>query len=607
MRLKVPFLGYVLAGIAFLLPSVVLAAMLPFLINSQPIKAKLTRTLSEWTGAEVKLSGSMAVEDFFSLSVEARDVEIGSFKGLELIEGMRAERLVARIAWFDLLSGGFDFDKVWVSGAVVKARAAGPDEVAAALAEVVAGPSQTPFAAFQLEDGLLALRSAPRKPYRRLEVGRAKLRTAKGGQHLVGSANLVWKGQAVTLSLRSPFRSEPGAKLPVEIRAAGPLLSAQFKGYVLPGPAGAAEGDVVLRSPAFGQAAAWLGLGSVPGLPGGDVALSGAVAMTSQTLSLTSGAVTIGGQSAQASLTLERDDPLPRLEGALAFNGLDLKALMAGQSLADGVTTASAQSAMAEMDLRLSAKAVTWGGIETGPAALTLTARPSRLSAEIAELVLLGGELRGLVALEMAGPMARASARLSAEGVDAARLLRLADQRDWLSGAADLNVEAEAHWNDPAEITETLTAHARVNFPEGGQMRLDIPRLASSPALGGSGGWGDFEFTSAAFEHLRFDMALRDGQLSFSNLALTAAGRQVKGRGEIDLGARSLDWRFTLAPRTATGQDGLHGTVEDASGPALSIQGPWTRPVIRHRSSSGSHVRPDAHSAAALEIRPRQR
>lgn len=601
MRLKVPFLRYVLAGIAFLLPSVVLAGLLPFLVNSEPIKAKLVRTLSEWTGGEVKLSGSMAIEDFFSLSVEAQDVYIGHFKGLDLVEGMKADRLVAYIDGFSLLLGRFKFDKVRVYGAVMQARASGPGEVAAAFTGVVSGPNETPFRAFHMEDGLIALRSGKRKPYRRLEVKHAKVRAASSGRQLDGSARLVWKGKPLDLWMRSAFRSEPGARLPVSLRGRSELISGEFDGHAIPGPTGAAEGTLALRSPSLAAASDWLGLGVDAGPLAGDVALRGAIAMTPQTVSLTSGEISAAGQTAQANLTVELDEPLPRVEGALAFNWLDLKALFAGESLEAGLAQASAHSVKAETDLRLSARALSWGSIEAGPIALTLTLRQGRISAEIAELVFLGGELRGRVALDTAGPMTRATARVSAEAVDSAKLLRLAHQRDWLSGAADINLEAEAVWSDPAEIAENLTARARVNFPEGGQMRLDIPRLASSAALGASG-WGDFEFTSASFEHLRFEMVLRAGQISFSNVALAAAGLHVNGRGEIDLASRSLDWRFVLGPEAVPGRSPQQRTEPGRVGSALSIQGPWVRPTIRHAGPSSSQAGPEGRSAAALEI-----
>ena len=140
-------------------------------------------------------------------------------------------------------------------------------------------------------------------------------------------------------------------------------------------------------------------------------------------------------------------------------------------------------------------------------------------------------------------------------------------------------------------------------------MRLDIPRLATT-TTSESDGWGTFDFTNAAFDKLRFEMTLREGQLGFANVVLGAAGRQVNGRGEIDLAARSLDWRFTFAPGTASeGRAVAGGQVDKPQTSRLSIKGPSIRPVIRSgdagRDSSMLTTRTQAASALEL-LTPRR-
>lgn len=606
MRLKVPFWGYALAGIAFALPTVVLAAVLPYLINTQPIRAKLLREIGVWTGAEVKVAGSISIESMFSLSVEAQNVEVGQFKTIEPVKGMRAERVVARIAWFNLLFGNFEFDKIKIYGAVFKVTANRTPENVALFSDLISAPRGNAFAAFHVDDSLIAFRQGSRKPFQRLLVKSALVKTGKSERRLSTSARLVWKGKPLELSLRTAFRSAPGALIPLRLRVASELLSGGFDGEVtLTGPRNA-EGDMSLLSPASAKAADWLGIAFDPGALGESLSARGRLAVTDDLASLRSGEISVAGQTAQAALTLLFTKPLPRLEGALAFNALDLQALLSGQGRGAGMDRSPSLATLLETDLRVSAKAVTWGGLQTSSAALTLTSRPERLSAEIAQLVVFGGDMRGQIAITTAGPTTHASARLSAEAVDAAKLLSLAHQRDWLSGAANANVEAEALWNDPRQITEKVVARARVHFPDGGQMRLDIPRLAKSGA-GETNGWGAFDFTGAAFETLRFEAALRDGQISFSNVDLAAAGGNVNGRGQIDLAARSLDWRFTVGPSGAPPRGGPYSgsNVHAPTGSAISITGPWTRPIIRSGGASRSMIiNARGRSVAALEVLP---
>jgi AsmA protein len=601
MRLKVPFLRYALAGVAFLLPSIVFAAVLPFLVNAQPVRAKLLRELGAWTGADVKLAGAISVKDFFSLSVEARDLEIRGFRGLPSIESMKAEKIVARIAWFNLLSGRFDFDKIKISGAIFRMRASGLREAGMLAADLLSSRRETPFDAMLLDDSLIALRAGDRKPYRRLEVKNLVARTANAGRRLITSASLAWKGQPFRLTARTIFGT---GRSPLRMELASGLMAGAFDGEAALG-SGEAEGAFSLVAPDLAKAADWLELGVDPGALGQNASLSGGLAVSPEEITLTSAEIALAGQTAQTALTLKRGGAMPRLEGVLAFDRLDLTGMFTGEARPAGGSTVppTPVERLIETDLRISAKTLAWNGREAGAAALVVTSTPERLSVDIAELMFLGGEVRGHVALDSVGRARRAVARLSAEGVDAAEFLGMADQRGWLGGKADVKVEAEAAWDDPSKIDDMLTARARVNFPEGGQIHFDVPKLVR-PALSPGSGWSGVDFANAVFERLRFDVSFGQGQISFANVMLSAPGFNVNGRGEIDLTAKSLDWGLTLLPRNGERESAAaDASAETASGSRLSIKGPWAAPIIRSQAASSS-LSPDANNraAAALEL-----
>jgi uncharacterized protein involved in outer membrane biogenesis len=370
---------------------------------------------------------------------------------------------------------------------------------------------------------------------------------------------------------------------------------------VLAGPADA-DGTLDFRSPDLAAASRWLEVDMSPIAIARSVSASGDFTVSPEQITLIGGEISVAGQVAQTALTVKRGGKVPRVEGVLAFNALDVTPLLAAPREAPAATPATPFRIPLESDLRVSARTLSWNGIEAGPIAMTVAAKPEELNAEIAELGFQGGDMRGHIGLDMTGAVPRATARLTGESVDAAGFLRLAGQRDWLTGEADVNVEAEANFEAPSQIPGRLVARARVNFPEGGEMRLDIPRLATS-APGETSGWDVLDLTSAAFERLRFDVTLREGQISFANVLLAAAGQQLNGRGEIDLAGRSLDWRFLVQPTSETGRDGRTAPVKDASvtGSRLSIKGPWANPTIRRDSAASVQMKIGDHEAG-LEV-----
>ena len=337
MRLKVPFLRYALAGFAFLLPTAVLAAILPFLINTQPIRAKLLREIGAWAGGgEVKVSGAVSLQHLFSLGVEAHDVEIGQFKGIAPIERMKAERIVARIDWSDLLFGNFDFNKIQVYGAAIKLRAGSLTDLPALYANL-ASEAGKPFGVLHLSDSRIAVRAGDRRPYRRIDVASATLRISKSGRLFAWNGQLAWKGHPLAIAISSAAAgADRAARIPLRAQLASDIITARFDGEAALGGSTDAVGEINVHTTSLAEAADWLDLDIGAGHPliGAATGLSGQIALSGETMALSSGEVSIGGQVAQAALTLKRGDGLPHLEGTLAFRWLDLGAVLATQARA---------------------------------------------------------------------------------------------------------------------------------------------------------------------------------------------------------------------------------------------------------------------------------
>ena len=589
MRLKVPFFGYVLGIVGFLLPSIIFAGLLPSLINTGPVKARLMAELRDWTGGDVKVAGPVSVESFFSLTVDLRDVELGGIKGVSNITSVKASRLIARIAWGDLLLGNLDFDKIKIFDAVIRAKGGNTAEIGAALVSALAGVSENPFATLAVADSVIIFDGAQLSG-RKLQISAATANLRKSDRRLGMFGKVNWKGEPISFRLTTnlPATDTPAAPVPVILDFDSRLLSGGFNGETSLKGALNGAGMLSMTTPNMPGLAKWTGWPLEEGMPG-VVQLTGLLNLAPDWVSLQSAAFAAAGQRATGDLTLKFAAEPARLEGALAFDELDFGPLWS-ETLGERLPAANAQSVARRMltslniDLRISADALRWKQAVARPAAFTLTSQAGNVAAEIAELGLFDGSVLGHVDADLAREPTRLRARLTAENVDTGLMLDAVAQRPLLAGRADARLELEAEGRGAKQLLESAKAHARISFANGGTIPFDISRLAAASPAQGANGWSELGLSTAAFDELRLQLTLLGGELRCDDLNLRNASELIRGSGSVDLARQQVDWRFTVR-RSARGDSGNAGVQPEAS---LSIQGPWARPTFRAGERSGA-------------------
>jgi hypothetical protein len=421
---------------------------------------------------------------------------------------------------------------------------------------VLTGPKRSSFSDFVLSAAKIELLAGDGRASEMIDLGHLSADLDRRRRRVSLKGELGWRGEAIDFRVKAS--AKPGG---------GDI---------------AALGSFRLGLSGNGAAARELGA-PFASLILGATHLSGEFDFSGQRLELRDTEFQSGLGRATGELAVSRTPNGPRIEGSLAVAELDLDRLWRDEAVDAKLlpTLFGADS----VDLRLSADRTRWRGLTTGAAAFTLTGKAGRLASEIAHLDLLGGSLLGHVEAEFADGLTRARTRLTAQNLEVAQLTALGlSGGEWLTGFADLNLEAETEGRAPEQLRKNIRAKIRASLPEGGRMRFDPVKLAGSLSAQGLEGWDAVDLSWRDFADLRFEMTLSDEHLRFIELMLTTEAGAVKGRGEVDLGTRDLDWRLDVLP-PASGAAARETEVPSDLG--LSITGTLERPSIRPGRRSG--------------------
>jgi AsmA protein len=607
MRLKVPFFGYVLAIIGLVLPSVILAALMPSLINAEPVKQRLIAELRDWAGSDIQLGGPVSIENFFSLSVNLQNVEFKGLKGIPSLKTLHAEHIVARLSWTDLISGNLDFNKIKIIDSTAHVTGIGAGDLAAAVIGMIAPPEKIPFTTFVLTNCVVRIDAPPGAPRERfIYIDSVSSNLRKSDQRIELDGRLKWQDETFSFETvtYAPLTAASAAPVPLQVTATSRLLDVSFDGSANLAGYLTGAGKFISSTPNLLALAKWLELdpGAVIAEP---VSVAGVLNLTGSRAVLQSAAFSLAGEHGSGDINIGLEAGGPKIDGALAFEDVDVRKLWA-LSLSDQRLFPAKGDAewrffqQADLDVSISANRPRWDALPLGPVAFTLTGKAGMLTAEIAELGLLGGSLLGHVELDLSGDTARASARLTGGDLEADQLLALAAQPIWLSGEIDANIEAEASGQTPAELYKSATVNARLAFPQGGQIQLDLPRLSAPGQTFDRDGWEGGGFVMTPFERLRMQLIVDDEVLRFTDLDLQGGGGMVRGMGDVDLANRTLDWQLWVLSRANPGaQGGPAPAQEQGAIGSLSVKGPWSRPAIRLvDQSKKAGTRGEANSSA---------
>ncbi|MCC6008117.1 MAG: AsmA family protein [Rhodobacteraceae bacterium] len=280
--------------------------------------------------------------------------------------------------------------------------------------------------------------------------------------------------------------------------------------------------------------------------------------------------ITAGQNVIEGDADLALGDPRPKLSARLVAGPLVLGTQGGGGTGDAGTGDAGGWSearidasalALLDADIALSAPSVTLGGRTFAPVDLRATLDRARLVTTFRELGLHGGRVTGEFVINNRSGLS-VGGTLAAEGIALREALTQWAGYDRLSGTARGNLRFLGVGASIAAIMTSLSGEGAVEIGPGELRGVDLAAVLRGGAADAGSGRTVFDAVEARF-------AIEGGVARNNDLVVRSPVIGLTGRGEVDLGRRSLDYRLT--PVTLGGET-IGGAM---AGIGLRARGPW--------------------------------
>jgi len=589
---------------------VILVALALFLLPTARIAALVTDQFESATGRTLTIAGEVRPSFYPIIGATAQDITIGNPDWASDTPFLQAQALDIGLDVMALWRGDIQIERVILQSPVLDLRrdAQGRATWDVAVGNTAAPAASTPATSNAAPPRKLSLAMAE------IRDGRFRLRDAASGTDMTltaldatlrlpdlnGPADLSLSGRlndqplALTAQVANATQLADGAvtAMTLDLRLAGARV--QFDGR-----AGlenlSAEGAVTADLPALRPVLAALGQQGTE-IPAAYLPVSGNLQLTRTpdgTLYARNATLRAGSIRATGAADVALSGARPRVTGQITLAEVDLRS--AGGGSGGGASGSTAPSGWSREAIDASALSaldavldITLDGLRTdmtslGRTRVGVTIDNARAVLDLREVALFGGAITGqLVANNRSGLSVRAD--VQARNVALLPMLtELADFRR-LQGTANLDVNVLGSGASVHAIMNSLSGQGQLAFSRGEILGLDLGGMLRNMDMSYMG-----EGQSTVYDTITGTFAINGGVLRNDDLQLAAPRFSVTGRGEVGVGARTLDYRVVPATLGSDGGDGFRVP--------LMITGPWDAPRFRLDLEALARERLEAEAA----------
>jgi AsmA protein len=607
-----------LIGLALLIALAIAAAVAtPFLVPAEVYKAQLITAVKRATGRDFEIDGPISLHLFPQLEFQADDASFGNVAGGIARNLAQLKSIKVRLRLKPLLNGHIAIDNFVLDRPVIALEVdshgrsnwefGGP-----AIAEKGGSAALQKVEALRQHRGIIALLAGLQISNLEIRDGTVSYSDARTGKRRAATsinmrfamANLdsrftaegsaVWNGEPVKVevSITRPSAFESSAPTPMTLGIFAPPLHFAFSGEGAGAPALRLAGDVDLSIPSVKAFAKWAGhpLGDVNGF--GPLTIMGKLDLQNGRYAF--GDATIAFDAIKGRGGIQFDDTGKRLHirGSLALGALDLNPYLGAAPAAppperpdNGATLApsaipfqwsdapinTAPLRILDADFFFGFDSIRYHNVTVGKSSVIFQLKNGRLTTDLTELALYGGQGKGRVMIDGSGPVSAIDESFELKGVKILPLLRDADDVTLLSGIGNLDMAVEGSGKSQRAVIASLSGHGSLHLDQGALRGVDIVNMVKSRTAAIALDWIGMNQESV-FAGLNATYTVTNGVLENTDLRMDLPGLPTSGAGTVDLLHENVNYHLVAK---------LNGSIVVP----VDVRGPWNhltyKPGIR--------------------------
>lgn len=408
--------------VAALVFTVLFKVALPLFVSTASVRLNMEQALSSWTGARARIVGDPDISFWPHPVLTLHTV---TFDGGDTASPQLLAKADAIAAGFDLLAalrGTPVFYDFHLLNPVFKVerrtdgslnwRRAGwmADAIANASSKTPSPARNTPIGDIEIENGTVELTDRIAASTYRVTGVSGSIQWPAPAARINANLSAVMNGERVEWSFvcDEPMMLLSGQNSAIQTSFAAAPLSFSFNGT---GNASRpfASGQLQLTARSVPILMAWYGANALPAGSTGTVAIDTSVTMSAGTMKMDNLSLSLDGTDAKGVLDIDwRHQGIPRIDGTLAFERLELTSLLASFLPVRPASGPTGTPDMAflkriNLDLRLSAREASYGPIALTDIAAGVMTENGRASIDIGDSTYSGGSLSGRIALAKDG------------------------------------------------------------------------------------------------------------------------------------------------------------------------------------------------------------